>query len=191
MPSPDSGLTKFLAVWGAILSSITFGWSLYRDLRDRAKIKVSAELRRIGRREGDGAFFTADPDLPIHGVSEKLFVVVSVVNVGRRSMRWKGLGGTYRHAVSGSKGFLVSARYLPKTLQEQEQHDELFDFEPPFDQELANGQLKRLYIWDVAGEEWSVPRRDLKKLVADAKKHIAAYKKAAQTNETGGEGTQP
>ena len=55
MPSPDSGLTQFLAVWGAILSSITFGWSLYRDLRDRAKIKVSAELRRIGQRDGDGA----------------------------------------------------------------------------------------------------------------------------------------
>jgi hypothetical protein len=182
MPSPDSGLIKFLAVWGAILSSITFGWSLYRDLRDRAKIKISAELRRIGRREGDGAFFTAAPDLPIHGASEKLFVVVSVVNVGRRTMRWKGLGGTYRHAVGGSgrKGFLVSARYLPKTLQEQEQHDEFFDFEPPFDQELANGQVKRLYIWDVAGREWSVPRRDLKKLVADAKKHTV------QSGGTGG-----
>jgi hypothetical protein len=89
---------------------------------------------------------------------------------------------TYRHAVGGSgrKGFLVSARYLPKTLQEQEQHDEFFDFEPPFDQELANGQVKRLYIWDVAGREWSVPRRDLKKLVADAKKHTV------QSGGTGG-----
>src|ERR1700686_2333975 len=43
-------LTAFLAVWGAILSSITFGWTLYRDLRDRAKIKLTAEVRRIGRR---------------------------------------------------------------------------------------------------------------------------------------------
>jgi hypothetical protein len=173
MPSPDSGLTKFLAVWGAILSSITFGWSLYRDLRDRAKIKISAELRRIGQREGDGAFFTAAPDLPVERVGEKLFVVVSVVNVGRRPMRWKGLGGNYRHAVSGRKGFLISARHLPRTLEEQEQHDEVFDFEQPFDQELANGRVKRLYIWDVAGREWTVPRRDLKKLVADAKKHTA------------------
>ena len=32
----------------------------------------------------------------------------------------------------------MSARYLPKTLQEQEQHDEFFDFEPPFDQELVD-----------------------------------------------------
>lgn len=170
MPSPDSGLTKFLAVWGAILSSITFGWSLYRDLRDRAKIKLSAELRRIVQR-ADGAFFTSDPDLPIQGASEKLFIVVSVVNVGRRPMRWKGLGGKYRRAVNGRDGFLISARYLPKNLQEQEQHDEFFDFEPPFDQDLASGQVKRLYIWDVAGRKWSVSRGDLKKLVADAKKY--------------------
>jgi hypothetical protein len=174
MPSPDSGLTKFLAVWGAILSSITFGWSLYRDLRDRAKIMLSAELRRLGRREGDGAFFTSAPDLPVQGASEKLFVVVSVVNVGRRPMRWKGLGGKYRHAVNEKKGFVVSAHHLPRSLEEQEQHDEFFEFEPPFDQDLANGQIKRLYIWDVAGREWSVPRSDLKKLVADAKKHTAA-----------------
>jgi|SRR5579859_875265 len=171
MPSPDSGLTKFLAVWGAILSSITFGWTLYRDLRDRAKLKIKAELRRIGQREGDGAFFTSAPDVPVQGASEKLFVVVSVVNVGRRPLRWKGLGGTYRHEVNGRKGFLVSARYLPKNLQEQEQHDEFFDFQPPFDQELAKGRVKRIYIWDVAGREWSVSRRNLKKLVADAKKH--------------------
>lgn len=174
MPNPDSGLTKFLAVWGAILSSITFGWSLYRDLRDRAKIRISAELRRIGRRDGDGAFFTSAPDVPVQGASEKLFVVVSVVNVGRRPMRWKGLGGTYRHAVGKRKGFLVSARALPRTLQEQEQHDEFFDFEEPYDHQLANGEVKRLYIWDVADREWNVPRGDMKKLVVEAKKQLAA-----------------
>lgn len=98
MPSPDSGLTRFLAVWGAILSSITFGWSLYRDFRDRAKIKLSAELRRIVQR-ADGAFFTSAPDLPVQGAGERPFVVVSVVNVGRRPTRWKGLGGKYRTTI--------------------------------------------------------------------------------------------
>ena len=74
------------------------------------------------------------------------------------------------------ESFLVSARHLPRNLQEQEQHDEFFDFEEPFNQELANGRVKRLYIWDVAGREWNVPRGDLKKLVADAKKHTAALR---------------
>ena len=100
--------------------------------------------------------------------------MVSVVNVGRRPMRWKGLGGKYRRGgANGGKGLLVSARHLPHTLEEQEQHDEFFDFEEPFSHELANGRVKRLFIWDVAGREWSVPRRDMKKLVAEAKKQIA------------------
>jgi hypothetical protein len=82
--------TTFLAIWGAILSSITFGWTLYRDLRDRAKVKVTAQVRRIVQRE-DGAFFSVNPELGIPGASKELFVVVSVVNIGRRRMRWKGL----------------------------------------------------------------------------------------------------
>lgn len=160
-------LTSFLAVWGAILSSITFGWTLYRDVRDRAKIKLSAELRRIGQRDGDGAYFSIDPGLDIAGASEQLFVVISVVNVGRRPMRWKGVGGYYRHPVNGKGGFVINARFLPKTLEEQEAHDEFTDL----DSQFTSGNVKRLSIWDVAGRKWNVSRRDMKKIAADAKKY--------------------
>ena len=132
--------------WGAILSSITFGWTLYRDLRDRAKIKLSAEVRRIGRRDGDGAYFSGAPDLNIAGASEGLFVVISVVNVGRRPIRWKGVGGRYRHPVNGKTAFLISARFLPKTLNEQEAHDEFTDSNEQF----VEGSIKRLYVWMLA-----------------------------------------
>lgn len=159
-------LTSFLAVWGAILSSITFGWTMYRDVRDRAKIKLSAQLRRIGRRDGDGAYFSIEPGMNI-AASEQLFVVISVVNVGRRPMRWKGVGGHYRRPVDGKNGFVVSARFLPKTLEEQEALDEFTELDAQF----TSGNVKRLYIWDVAGREWRVSRRDMKKLVADAKKY--------------------
>jgi hypothetical protein len=54
-----------------------------------------------------------------------LFIVVSVINIGRRRMRWKGLGGTYRTPVNGRKTFIVNARNLPKILEEQEALDEL------------------------------------------------------------------
>jgi len=165
-----SGLTAFLAVWGAILSSITFGWTLYRDLRDRAKVKLTASVRRIGRREGDGAYFAIEPGQNIAGASEELFVVVSVVNVGRRPIRWKGLGGYYHKPVNGKGGFVVSARFLPKMLEEQEAHDEFTNLDAQF----INDNVKRLYIWDAAGGEWSVSRKDMKKLLADANKYAQA-----------------
>jgi hypothetical protein len=100
-------LTKFLAVWGAILASITFGWSLYRDVRDRAKVQVKARVRRIGKREVDGASFSIEPGLNVSGVDDLLYVVVSVMNVGRRRMRWLGYGGRYRRPVNGKGGFTV------------------------------------------------------------------------------------
>jgi hypothetical protein len=160
-------LTTFLAVWGAILSSITFGWTLYRDLRDRAKVKISARLRLIGKRDGDGALFAAAPNLNIEQAGDVLYIVVTVVNIGRRRMRWQGLGGTMRSAVNGKKDFLISARFLPKILEEQEAHDEFF----PLDERFVNDNVKRFYIWDGVGGEWDVPRSDLEKIVADAKKY--------------------
>jgi hypothetical protein len=48
-------LTTFLAVWGAVLSSLTAAWSVRKDLHDKPKIKLKATLRCIGLRQGDGA----------------------------------------------------------------------------------------------------------------------------------------
>jgi hypothetical protein len=160
-------VTGFLAVWGAILSSITFGWTLYRDVRDRAKVKITARLRGMGQRDGDGAWFAAAPHLNITQAGDELFIVVTVVNVGRRRMRWQGLGGTLKKAPDGRKGFTVSGRFLPKILEEQEGLDEWF----ALDEKFVNDNVKRLYIWDGVGGEWSASRSDLKKIVADAKKY--------------------
>jgi hypothetical protein len=52
-------------------------------------------------------------------------------------------------------------------LEEQEAHDEFTDLDVQF----INDNVKRLYIWDAAGGEWSVSRKDMKRLLADAKKY--------------------
>ena len=44
---PFGSLTEFLAAYGALLASIGFGWNLYRDLLDRARLQVSVNVRRI------------------------------------------------------------------------------------------------------------------------------------------------
>ncbi len=163
-------LTSFLAVGGAILSSITAGWTLYRDLRDRAKVKLSADLRRIAP-GGEGKLLIVRPDLNIEGATRDLYIVVTAVNVGRRPMRWEGLGGYYFRPVDGKKGFRIFTQGLPKLLGEMEAHTELAEFTEQF----ANGNAMRLQIWDGAGGEWSVPRRDIKKIVTDAEKFQARH----------------
>ena len=166
----NSGFTAFLAVWGAILSSITFGWTLYRDLRDKAKIKVTAQIRRIGQREGDGQWYAAEPSMNIRGLGDELFVVATVTNVGRRRFNWKGWGGTYRTPVNGRATFLVSARDLPKMLEEQEQHAEFTGV----DKQIGTGNLKGIQIWDGSGRKWQVSRKDMKKLHSDIQRYAQA-----------------
>ncbi len=161
-------MTAFLAVWGAILSSITFGWTLYKDLRDKAKIKLTARLRIMGKRGGDGALFVAHPSMNIEGAGDQLFIVVSVINIGRRRINWKGLGGTYRIPVNGRDTFVVSTQNLPKILEEQEALDEI----ALLNQEIVNGNLKGLHIWDGAGRTWKVSGKDIKKLKADIEEYV-------------------
>lgn len=158
--------TTFLAAWGAVISTGTALWTIRKDLRDKPDIRVRASLRCIGFRDGDHAPYMANPSINIEGLDDKLYIVMSVTNVGRRKMRWKGWGGKYREQVNGKDGFLVSALHLPHTLDEQEHLDEW----TLLDQHFVDGKVKRLYIWDVADRTWYVSRRNMRKLQADIEK---------------------
>lgn len=167
--SPGDPLTKFLAVWGAILGSVTLGWNLYRDLLDRPRMKVEARLRRIGQAT-DGRWFVVNPELPVEGASRKLYVVMEATNVGRRQIQWDGWGGRYRSPVNGRNSFTIIAQNLPKTLSEGQSHSEMTD--ELLDKIATN--VRQLFAWDSRGKYWHVSRRQFRKLIADARKFGAA-----------------
>jgi hypothetical protein len=48
-------------------------------------------VRRIVQ-SGDGKWYAVNHDLPVEGASEKLFVIMSSVNIGRRPIVSGGLG---------------------------------------------------------------------------------------------------
>jgi hypothetical protein len=167
MNAPFSRLTEILAAYGALLSSIGFGWNLYRDLLDRAKLQVSANVRRIVV-GADGKWFSAKPDLNIAGASEQLFVVFSVVNVGRRPVLWQGWGGKYHKPEEGKDGFFIVGRSLPKMLQEGETHDEFTVLEA--DLSPVHDNVKSLQMWDPSGKHWKLSGKALRELKAEAVK---------------------
>lgn len=156
--------TTALAIYGAVVATITFGWNLFRDLRDRGKLKIFASVRRIV--EGpNGARYSIKHDFPAEGASEGLYIVMTVANIGRRPMRWEGWGGRYKTPYKGKKAFLCIPRYLPKILAEKESHQEYTELEPEFDL----GNIKKLYIWDGVDGEWKLSRWQLRKLRSEAK----------------------
>lgn len=166
--------TAAIACYGAVLATITFGWNLFRDLRDRGKIKIHASVRRIV--EGPaGARYSITPDFPAVGASEKLYIVMTVANVGRRPMRWEGWGGHYKKNYKGQPSFLCIPHHLPKILAEKEIHQEFTELEEEFD--LNN--LKRLYIWDGLDGEWKLSWWQLRKLRSEAKESRARQMESA------------
>ena len=166
MRNPPSRLTEFLAAYAAILSSVGFGWNLYRDLLDRAKLQVTANVRRIAQ-GADGKYFAVKPDLQLEGASEQLYVIMTVVNVGRRPVLWQGWGGNYHQREDGKTGFTIVGRDLPKMLQEGEAHSEFTALEASL--KPVHDNAKSLFMWDPSGKHWKLPRKGLKKLKQEAR----------------------
>ena len=173
MHFPFSNLTEFLAVYGALLATLGWGWNLYRDLLDRPRLQVSVRVRRIGT-GADGRLFSLHPDLQVEGASEQLYVVMSVVNVRRRPVLWEGWGGRYHKPVAGKKSFVVIARDLPKMLSEGETHSEMTTLEP--DLSPASENVKSLLMWDASGREWKLSRKGLRKLKREARQFKSGAK---------------
>jgi hypothetical protein len=174
VPEPDpiipTWLTPLLAIWGAFLSSVALGWNLFRDLTDRPKVKVEAKVRRIVVIPG-GQWYAAAPNLEIQGASQQLFIVMSIVNVRRRPVRWQGWGGVYKVPENGKKGFVVIPRGLPKSLNEGDTHSEYTELET--NGHPVNETVKRLQAWDSTGRNWKISWLRMRKLRREAREAIA------------------
>lgn len=155
-------LTQLLAVYGAGLSSVALGWNLYRDLVDRGKLKISAAIQRLVVSE-DGKTYGVKHNLPVQGATERVFVIISAVNVGRRPIKLNGWGGRWNKAHNGRNSFVIVPAGMPKMLNEGEDHSELTD------EMLSNlANVKALFMWDTTKKEWKLPMRELKKLKREA-----------------------
>jgi hypothetical protein len=60
-------LTAFLAVWGALLSTVLAGWTVFRDLRDRGKLQLDPSVGNI-----------------VPGDDKRDYLFLTLTNVGRR-----------------------------------------------------------------------------------------------------------
>ena len=139
-------LTMFLAVWGAIVSTIALTWNIIRDRLDRGALRVEAMIGRM---------------VPDH--TDKDYLVVTITNVGRRPVLVKGWGGMKKRHVKGKRGILIVPRGLPRMLEEGEYHLEFTE-----DLSMLSSDIQKIYVWDSAGREWKVSRKNLKRLLAEA-----------------------
>lgn len=147
---PEPVITKFLAIYGALLASITFGWNLLRDLKDRPDVRITA---MIGE-------FVAEHGIPGSRLEPQL--VVTITNVGRRPVFIKGWGGDHARTAwkDHRKSFLIIPRSAPKMLNEGEY---IIEYTRDLGGCLSD-YVTSLYAWDSTGRHWKLPSRQLRQL---------------------------
>ena len=140
-------LVAILAVWGAIVSTIAVTWNALRDIGDKGKLRLEAMI---------GTLF-GDP-------TGKNHLVFTMTNVGRRPIMVIKLGGDYK---KGSKDphFVIMPKELPKMLKEGEFHIEFYD-----DLSSLSPEVIKICAWDSSGKEWKLRKKNLKRLLEDARK---------------------
>jgi|ERR1035437_6232216 hypothetical protein len=167
-------LTTILAIYAAIISSILLGWNLYRELHDRARVKISISLMRIETgidgRQFAFAFHLPTEDADVH-------VVVKITNAGRSPVMLQGWGGEWKIPEKGKDKFVVISQGLPRILNGHESHQE---FTP--DLSVVSPNIKALFAWDSSGRNWYVSDSELRKTVEQARKHVIAPKCVSQNH---------
>jgi hypothetical protein len=144
-------MTTFLAVWGAVLSTILAMWNIYKDLRDRGNIRVQAYLSEgteTDEETGDSVF-RCQVEIILTNIGRRPVIVTSI-GVRRNSRRREKPRGL-------SEAYFVS-RDIPKRLDPGEfvsiEQDQLFFLE-------GSAEYDHLFAMDSLGRYYFLPKAEM------------------------------
>jgi len=138
--------TLAIAIYGAVIATLSLGWQVFRELRDTGRLGVTL---MVGRMFPDG------PD------EDELFGFIT--NLGRRPTMVSQMAGWQGAWLWRRQWFTVYATELPRMLQPDERMQVWL-------KELDLAQVRRLYVLDTRGRRWPVTRRDLRRARARLRK---------------------
>ena len=141
------GLTKGMAIWGAVVSTIAIVWNIVRDLWiDKGRLSVFIEIYKT---------------IPNHANINH--VVINIVNIGKRPILIKGWG-----IKKGKQIYIIlpHPENLPKMLKEGE---DITEFTDDLSIIISN-DLTEVFVYDSAGKNWYAKKKNIKQLIKHAKK---------------------
>ena len=140
-----------IAVYAAVISTISIAVQLARYVREKASVKLHSYL----------GIYNDSPGTPR--------IIVDVTNVGKQAIVITNLAGRYRKLIEGSVLFrVVNPKSLPKKLESGETVKLNI---PGLDQLDSN--LHYIYVTDSTGKEWKLSRANLRKLLKSKRAHEA------------------
>lgn len=155
--------TKIVAIYGALVATFTLGWNVFRDLHDRARVRLSAMVGHSVKNAIVAHAFAAEqwPDT-FNGLSPSLFLTMT--NIGRRTVILQGWAIRTDRRRTGKENFTYPLDVLPLTLKEGEYAVEHTD-----DLSLLIDGATKIYAWDTHGKKWSLPWREFRKLRSEVR----------------------
>jgi hypothetical protein len=159
-----------LGIYGAVVATVTAGWSIWSGSRDRGHLKLKLHMERYVQNTLSGELIQVTVD-SLEGSELHL----TAVNVGRRLVAiaaWRGVA-------RGTGDITFGEQRSPKPLDETGQCSLVSrEFAGAF-----RSGLRRMYVTDTSGRRWYVPR--------DYLRAIATQIEALRTVDGRVEGRKP
>lgn len=150
-------VTFWIAVWGALLGTISLGWNIYQAVSDRGTLRVRCKIGRF--------VIVSITTLPGGDRPTEPQLAYTITNVGRRAIVVSHIGGVY---ADGTSFEVVPRSTFPKELRPGENISERA--EDPVTILLRNGSAKFVGAWDTTGKSYGIRRRELQELIAEARR---------------------
>lgn len=134
-------LTTVLAIYAAVLSSLTLGWNLYREYIHHGRLRV---ICFVGNIVGDAVIS-----------SNKQWLIWRVTNIGKEPVVLTHVGGSF-----GQTAFIIDSREpLPITLEPGQYFSSQTD-----DFSALDERLKYLAAYDSLGRIFKAPKKMTREL---------------------------
>ena len=157
-----------LGVYGAIVATLTAGWTIWVGLQDRGCLKLALQLRRY-ESNAIGERIEKPPDR-LDGIE----LHISVVNTGRRSLT---VVSWYCIPHSRSAEHILLSQYPRQVLLSETEQASLVCR----DVAALAGGFRRMYVVDSSNRRWYVRRRHLRTITKDIKALRSADSRPQQT----------
>ena len=159
----------FITALGAL------AWNIVRDfVTDRVSIELQISFGELGNIKSSqtGLFANAGSLLPEHKFDSP-YMLVKVVNTGRKSVCVSGVGGVMKN----NENFSMAVEGLPKMLEPYEIFTSSSRAKEDFVEKICNKDIKKIVAIDTKGKKWKLSKKNWETLSSTAeyinsKKHL-------------------
>jgi hypothetical protein len=167
--------TRLLAIYGAAVSSFAVLWNVYRDLNNRARIKLAAKIGYTVQDTFGQLLFISDSWLRNRDIRPDVMPIlkITITNIGRRPATVTGWGAKLKRGEPTPLLEVVPYR-LPMQLEEGNSTEQ-----STHDLTILNDRTKKIFARDSTGKYWYLKRKPMRSVRSEYKLYL---EKRAQEN---------